>query len=61
MSGYAVAETAAVRGVEVRITNADGSWITHDFPAQTIAEANAALTALSSILYEGQQITATIY
>lgn len=61
MSEYAVAETSTVRGVEIRITNADGSWLTHDFPAKTIGEANSALNVLSKILYEGQQITATIY
>lgn len=61
MSEYAVAENSAVRGVEIKITNADGSWLTHDFTAQTIGEANTALDALSKILHKGQQISATIY
>lgn len=61
MSGYAVVETSTVRGVEVKITNQDGSWLTHDFPAKTVADANVALVALSKILFPGQQMTATIY
>lgn len=61
MGAYEVVETSQVSGVEIKITNADGSWLTHDFPAKTIGEANNALNAISAILFEGQQISATIY
>ena len=61
MAEYAISEETQVNGVEIRITNPDGSWLTHQFPAKNIAEANTALNALSKILFEGQQITATIY
>jgi hypothetical protein len=61
MATYEVSESTAVKGVEVKISNPDGSWITHDFPASTIGEANKSLRVLSAILFEGQSITATIY
>jgi hypothetical protein len=61
MATYQINETATVNGVEVKIVNTDGSWITHDFPASTIEEVNQSLRALSAILYPGQSISATIY
>jgi hypothetical protein len=51
----------AVNGVEVKITNLDGSWITHNFPANNAEEARNALSVISAILYEGQTLTSRIY
>lgn len=61
MTTYQISETSAINGVEVKINNADGSWITHIFPASTIAEANKSLRVLSAILFPGQSLSATIY
>lgn len=61
MATYEVSEATAVNGVEVKISNPDGSWITHNFPATTVEDANQSLRVLSAILFEGQSLTATIY
>lgn len=57
----AIEVVAEVSGVEVKITNTDGSWITHNFPANNAEEASNALRVISAILYEGQTLTSKIY
>jgi hypothetical protein len=61
MATYKINETAQISGVEVKINNTDGSWTSHDFPSTTVEEATESLRVLSSILYPGQTLTATIY
>jgi uncharacterized lipoprotein len=61
MATYELAANTVVNKVEVKITNPDGSWITHNFPVSTIEEANKSLRVLSAILFEGQSITSNIY
>lgn len=61
MATYKVSETTTVKGVEVKISNEDGSWFTRNFQVATLEEANESLRILSLILLKGQNLTATIY